>query len=285
MDGEIGDLLVQVDRKIIELQDNYNEALIASNRALYAEGEAIKARDAAIQRERIVAERINKAIEERHDAIIERDDAVEARIALFNERNVALNEVDRWRDMYKSMKKGRDVAISRIGVEPSEFINEFYVTKENHKTIMDGMKSEFEEKIKIINEQHRVEVESLKRSRDVACVNTNNLASAVTISGGLVSWSKDTSSGATEYEVTLLSSDARAEFLLSENIALRKEIVALTKFKEAYYEWANKSDWLLKSEKVGVDFLGMHVADCIKKRFDELKEENGKLRDKLVQQL
>lgn len=57
------------------------------------------------------------------------------------------------------------------------------------------------------------------------------------------------------------------EFILEQ----QKTLLELEKFREAWYEWSEKTDWI--QETATAKELGMHRADVMRKRIEDLEKE------------
>ena len=57
------------------------------------------------------------------------------------------------------------------------------------------------------------------------------------------------------------------EFILEQ----QKTILELEKFREAWHEWSEKTDWI--QETATAKELGMHRADVMRKRIEDLEKE------------
>ena len=57
------------------------------------------------------------------------------------------------------------------------------------------------------------------------------------------------------------------EFILEQ----QKALLELEKYREAWYEWSEKTDWI--QETATVKELGMHRADVMRKRIEDLEKE------------
>lgn len=62
-------------------------------------------------------------------------------------------------------------------------------------------------------------------------------------------------------------------------LALIAENEELLRFKEAFNEWHSKTEWVQQTAEP--QELGMHRADVLRKRIDQLKAENERLREDL----
>ena len=57
------------------------------------------------------------------------------------------------------------------------------------------------------------------------------------------------------------------EFILEQ----QKTILELEKYRESWYEWSEKTDWI--QETATAKELGMHRADVMRKRIEDLEKE------------
>ena len=57
------------------------------------------------------------------------------------------------------------------------------------------------------------------------------------------------------------------EFILEQ----QKALLELEKYREAWYEWSEKTDWI--QETATAKELGMHRADVMRKRIEDLEKE------------
>ena len=57
------------------------------------------------------------------------------------------------------------------------------------------------------------------------------------------------------------------EFILEQ----QKSLLELEKYREAWYEWSEKTDWI--QETATAKELGMHRADMMRKRIEDLEKE------------
>lgn len=57
------------------------------------------------------------------------------------------------------------------------------------------------------------------------------------------------------------------EFILEQ----QKALLELEKFREAWHEWSEKTDWI--QETATAKELGMHRADVMRKRIEDLEKE------------
>ena len=57
------------------------------------------------------------------------------------------------------------------------------------------------------------------------------------------------------------------EFILEQ----QKALLELEKYRESWYEWSEKTDWI--QETATVKELGMHRADVLRKRIEDLEKE------------
>ena len=57
------------------------------------------------------------------------------------------------------------------------------------------------------------------------------------------------------------------EFILEQ----QKALLELEKYREACYEWSEKTDWI--QETLTAKELGMHRADVMRKRIEDLEKE------------
>lgn len=57
------------------------------------------------------------------------------------------------------------------------------------------------------------------------------------------------------------------EFILEQ----QKALLELEKYREAWYEWSEKTEWI--QETATAKELGMHRADVLRKRIEELERE------------
>ena len=55
------------------------------------------------------------------------------------------------------------------------------------------------------------------------------------------------------------------EFILEQ----QKSLLELEKYRESWYEWSEKTDWIQETAKE----LGMHRADVLRKRIEDLEKE------------
>ena len=57
------------------------------------------------------------------------------------------------------------------------------------------------------------------------------------------------------------------EFIIEQ----QKAILELEQYRESWYEWSEKTDWVQETAKAKE--LGMHRADILRKRIEELEKE------------
>jgi hypothetical protein len=62
-----------------------------------------------------------------------------------------------------------------------------------------------------------------------------------------------------------------------------QELRRLHLFELAYQEWSNKTEWIQGTEDSSE--LGMHIADVLKQRIENLQASNAELRELIVQAL
>ena len=57
------------------------------------------------------------------------------------------------------------------------------------------------------------------------------------------------------------------EFIIEQQVA----ILELEQYRKSWYEWSEKTDWVQETAKVKE--LGMHRADILRKRIEDLEKE------------
>ena len=64
-----------------------------------------------------------------------------------------------------------------------------------------------------------------------------------------------------------LAGGSIGEFIIEQ----QKAILELEQYRESWYEWSEKTDWV--QETASAKELGMHRADILRKRIEDLEKE------------